>query len=520
MLPAVLMLVVCWLPSVAMGGGTLHLARLFDPVTLDVTKMDLLEDFMLAPLLDQTLLDLRDGTNVIPGAAVSWSASPDKRVYTFKLRPGVRFSNGREAEARDYAFSIERILNPATAAPNCGYYQHIAGYENYAHGVTNHVAGLSAPCSDTLVIELDRPDPVFANLMTITVAVPAEEVARLGPRFSIQPVGTGPYMVRDWKRGVRLRLKKNPYYHGLEPQHLDGVVIMIGGDETTHLMMFERGELDIASITGFGIPVSSFRRLRQDPRWHDLFERVGLFNTDYLTLNTEMPPFTNVLVRRAVNYAINRDKWMRVNLGYATHAEGAIPRGMPGFNPALKGYEFNPNKARALLAEAGLPLPIHTVLWHSLDESFRFLAQGVQADLKRVGIEVDLKPVTFAQLISAAHIRHEVPMATTGWTVSIPDPSDMLGTQFDGRSVTNDETMNLAFYQNPQVDRLLDEAAPESDLNRRFELYHQAEQLIVRDAPWAFLGFGNLYALRQRWLKGPMLDPIWVYRFDRLWIEK
>jgi peptide/nickel transport system substrate-binding protein/oligopeptide transport system substrate-binding protein len=110
-------------------------------------------------------------------------------------------------------------------------------------------------------------------------------------------------------------------------------------------------------------------------------------------------------------------------------------------------------------------------------------------------------------------------MACVGWTVSIPDPSDMLGTQFDGRTVTSAATCNFGFYQNPEVDRLLDLAAPEFDLKRRFALYQEAEQIIVRDAPWVFLGFRNLYGLRQRWLKGPLMDPLWGYRFDRLWIE-
>ncbi len=506
--------------AISPGRGTLRVARLFDPETLDAAKMELAEDFMLQPLLYQSLLDLRDGTNLIPGAACAWSISPDKRVFKLRLRPGVRFSNRRLAVASDYVYGLERILAPATAAALSGYFQHIRGAREFERGLTNHVAGLSAPSADTLTIELDRPDPVFAYLLTICVAVPPEEITRLGANYSVHPVGTGPYMVGKWKRGVRLLFVRNPYYHGPEPQHLDRVDITIGGDETTHLMMFERGELDIANITMSGIPVPSFRRLSKDPRWNGLIEQEQLFKTSYISLNTEVPPLDNVLVRRAINYAINRDKWMRVATGYAIHAEGVLPRIMPGFNPALKGYDFNPQKARMLLAHSGLKLPLHTVLWHSLDEPMRFLAQGVQEDLRQVGIEVDLKPVTFAQLSSAMEIHREVPMGTTGWTVTIPDPVDMLGTQFDGRTLQAPQTMNLAFYENPRVDRLLDEAAPEIDFKRRFALYQQAERLIVRDAPWVFLGYGTMYALRQRWLKGPLLDPIWTYRFDRVWIDK
>jgi len=502
------------------GGHILRVARLFDPLTLDVPKMGLVEDVLLIPLLNQSLLDVRDGTNLVPGAARAWSTSPDWRVYTFQLRPGVRFSNGREVVAGDYVYALERLLNPATAAGMSSYFQGVRGARQFAAGLTNHVAGLSAPTPDTLVIELAKPDPTFGFLLlTQGVAVPAEEVARLGPGFSIQPVGTGPYLVEEWKRGVRLRLTRNPYYHGVEPQHLDGVEILIGGDEATHLMMFERGELDIANITLAGIPLPSLRRLQKDPRWRYLIENEELFQTDFITLNTEVPPLDNVLVRRAINHAINRDKWERVATGYATHAEGILPRIMPGFNPGLRGYDFNPDKARQLLRESGLPLPLHSVLWHGLDEPSRYLAQGVQADLKRVGMELDLKPVTFAQLFSSMEIRKKVPMGFSGWFAAIPDGVDMLGQQFDGRTVTNAFTWNQAFYQNPEVDRLLDEAAPEIDLRRRYETYQRAERLIVQEAPVAILGHQNKYALRQRRLKGPLMDPFWIYRFDRVWIE-
>jgi peptide/nickel transport system substrate-binding protein/oligopeptide transport system substrate-binding protein len=503
------------------AGGTLRLARLFDPVTLDPPKVELTEDIMLIPLLHQTLLDVEGGTNLVPSAARDWSTSPDKKVYTFWLRPGVRFSNGRAVVASDYVFSLERLLAPATAAAMSSYMKGIRGAESFINGNTNHVAGLQAPSSDTLIIELERPDPTFGYiLLSQGIALPPEEIARRGSRFSIEPVGCGPYVVRDWKRGVRLRLARNPHYHGVEPQHLDGVEILIGGDEATHLMMFERGELDIANITLLGIPLPSLRRLTHDPDWHDLIENEQLFETDFIDLNTEVPPLNNILVRRAINHAINRDKWVRVSAGYATHCEGILPRIMPGFNPALRGYKYDPETARQLLRKSGLALPLHTVLWHGLEEPYRYAAQGVQSDLKQVGIEVELKPVTYSQLASAMGVRGQVPMGISGWNVAIPDGMDMLGQQFDGRAVTNAFTWNYSFYQNPEVDRLLDEAAPEIDLKRRYELYQGVERLIMQDAPLALLGHMNKYALRQRRLKGPLLEPLWIYRFDRVWIQE
>ena len=235
-------------------------------------------------------------------------------------------------------------------------------------------------------------------------------------------------------------------------------------------------------------------------------------------LNTEVPPLDNVLVRRAINHALDRDRRLRVAQGYRAHAEGALPPTMPGYNPRLRGYDYNPAKARDLLRRSGLSLPLRTQLWHGVGETTRTMAEGFQWDLRQVGIEVELKQVVDTG--GAQAMRGIVPMATSSWGVIAPDPIDMLGMNFDGRTLTNATTLNEAFYNNPEVNRLLDQAAPELDLPKRYALYQQAEELIVRDAPWVFLGHQNLFALHQPWLKGSLLDPLAGYRLDRVWIEK
>jgi ABC-type transport system substrate-binding protein len=482
--------------------------------------MQLAEDFLLFPLLHLPLLDVTNGTQLVPCAARSWKTSPDQRVYTLTLRPGVKFSNGRAVVAEDYVYAMERMLDPTNAALLQGYLLGVLGAKEFGAGQAPHATGLRAPSPDTLVIELSRSDPVFGYILGLIAAVPREEVERRGRTYSVRPVGSGPYTVQEWIRGARLRLTRNPHYHGPEPAHLEGVDLLIGGDETTHLMMFERGELEIANINLTGIPFPSFRRLSNDLRWRGLIERETLFQTDFISLNTEIPPLTNVLVRRAINHALDRDRRMRVALGYKTHAEGVIPPIMPGYNPRLRGYNYDPARARELLRQSGLVLPLHTQLWHSTEEETRVRAQGFQWDLQQVGIEVELKAVAIGELMQAGGTRGKVPMCLMSWGATIPDPSDLIGMTLDGRAVTNAATMNMAFYNNPEVNRLLDQAASEVDLPQRYALYQQAEELIVADAPWVFLGHGNLYALRQPWLKGPLMEPIWNYRFDRIWIER
>ena len=495
----------------------LRLARTDDPMTLDPSTMKTMDDGLFWPLLYLPLLDVTNRTDLVPCAARAWNVSPDKRVFTLWLRPGVKFSNGREVTAADYVYGLERCLNPATGSSWSGFLKGIRGAQAFINGKTNHVNGVRAPSADTLVIELERSDPAFLYFLTNLpgTAVPREEVERLGPAFSVRPVGNGPYVVQKWVRGSRLQLARNPHYQGPEPQHLDGVDVMIGGDSTTLLMMFERGELDVSQP--LSPPFPSFLRLKNDPRWRGLIERETLFGTLGIILNTTIPPLNNRLVRQAINHAINRDLRMHVAQGRSTHAEGMLPPIVSGYNPRLRGYDYNPDKAREILRKSGLPLPLHTVLWH--DPIYSDKAQGFQWDLDQVGIKVELKAVLFSQIIQAQGIPDRVPMALNGY-FGFPDPVDMLGACFDGRTITNSSAFNFAFYKNPEVNRLLDLAAPEVELAKRYALYQQAEELIVRDAPWVFLGHPNLVVLRQPWIKGPLVEPLWWYRYDRVWIEK
>jgi oligopeptide transport system substrate-binding protein len=450
-----------------------------------------------------------------PCAAKGWNVSPDQRVFTIHLRPGLKFSTGRDVVASDYIYALERILNPATGSGNSTPLRDIRGAKDFVSGKTNRLGGVLALSSLSFRVVLENPDPTFPYNLQFT-AMPREEIAGQEEHYSVRPVCTGPYMVEEWIHGARLKLTQNPHYQGPKPQYFDGVELLIGGDESTHLMMFERGELDVSN----GIPRASFHRLSEHPRWRDLIQRIQLFETHCLILNTEITPLDNKLVRRAINHAIDRDRRMEVASGFYTHAEGAIPPIMPGYDPGLRGYSFDPEQARNLLHQTGLPLPLHTQLWHDTSDGSRTLAQGIQWDLKQAGIETELVVRSVNELLTASTIRGKVSMTLTGWFASLPDPRDMLGTHFAGRAFADVEPMNQSFYNNPDVNDVLDRASLEINWQKRFKLYQQAEKMIVADAPWVFLGHGNGFALRQPWIKGQLMDPFWLYRFDRIWFEK
>jgi peptide/nickel transport system substrate-binding protein len=243
------------------------------------------------------------------------------------------------------------------------------------------------------------------------------------------------------------------------------------------------------------------------------------FNTTFISINTELPPLNQVKVRQALNYAVDKPRRMFAASRQFTPARGALPPTMPGYDPTLEGYPFDPEKARRLLAETGLPLPLQMTVWHSHDQLSRMVTEGIQADLNDVGIKVELKSVAAPELIEVAQTRGRAQLCLISYP-SFPDPRDIIGVMLDGRTLTNAGSFNLAFYNNPEVNRLIDEAATCASRSQRYRLFQQAERIIVGDAPWIFLGHRNLFALRQPWLKGPILEPCGFYRIDRAWIAR
>jgi len=502
-------------------GGTLRLALPTDVSSLDpALAFDTIsQPFLL--LLYQGLVEYDDGVKLLPCLATDWNISEDLRIYTFHLRPGVRFSNGREVAASDFVYTLERILNPKTAAPTESYFEGIAGAKDFRAGKAPNVRGLRAPRSDTLVIELEEPNPPFLYILTLpgALVVPREEVERFGQSFASHPVGTGPYRLAEWRRGIKMRFERNPLSSQADRQNLDAIEVMAGGDSALHMMRFERGELDIADITANpGIPVPDFLRIQRDPRWHNLIEKMQGPLTEFLVLNTEMAPFDDLKVRQAMNYAIDKNKVVKLLHGTATPVNGVLPSTMPGFNTNLAGFRHDPARARQLLAASGHAGGFSCKLWCWNEETM--IASALQYDLAQAGINAQLNPVAFATLVESTERRKTAQCSLSGWSQDYPDPSDFLDTMYNGNRITEEGCQNGSFYNNPQVNKLLAEAAACQDPEQRLRIYQAAEQAVVDDAPVVPLFQRYIYALRQPWLRGVRLHPVLYFRFERMWIER
>ena len=352
--------------------------------------------------------------------------------------------------------------------------------------------------------------------------MPREAVEKFGQAFAAHPIGTGPYRLTEWRRGVKMRFERNGFSTQTNRQHLDAIDVSEGGDNTLHLMMFERGELDIANITANpGIPVSDFIRIEHTPRWQGLIESMSAASSFFLVLNMEMPPFDQLKVRQAMNYAIDKDKIVRLLHHTVTPANSLLPPPIPGFNPGLNFYSYNPAKAKQLLAESGHADGITLNLWFTQDSTTSdSTASAIQYDLQQVGIKAQLNPVTFPAFLDSTERRKTAQCSISGWSQDYPDPSDFLDTIFNGNRITDEGCQNVAFYNNPQVNSLLAAAAICQEPARRIQLYKAAEQTMLADAPIVPLYYEKVFALRQPWLHGVQLHPVLYFRFERMWLDR
>ena len=499
-------------------GGTLRLWFAQDWRSLDPAIGFDGDSIPLQKLLFRGLLDFdASGTQLVPDQASDWNISPDGKTYTFHLKPGVRFANGREVEAEDYVFSLERILDPKTGSAGQAYFTDIAGAKEFTTGEAAHVAGLRAPDPRTLVIELAKPSFTFRYMLTMMFAsaLPREVVRQYGADFRYHLIGSGPYQVTDWRRDVRWRFERNPHYSGTDGC-VNAVEIMFGGDVSLRVMMVERGEIDRTKADA----VSALRHGR-DPRLRSWLHRVTSVNTGYLFLNTEMKPFDDRRVRQAMNHAIDKRRLMKLAGGVAVAADGIVPPSMPWTNPGLPSYEYSPEKARALLREAGLPNGFKTGLWFINTRTIdKRMAEGMQQELRAVGIEVELEGISQSAFEVKARSRRQVACGIWSWSQDYPDPSNFLDVLLSGDRITDQDCNNLAFYSNPEVNRRLALAGESFDPEERLRLFREAESLVMQDAPWVPLYHEQDPIICHPRLHGDVPDPVWGWRYENMWLAE
>ena len=496
-------------------GGSIVVTYKDDISTLDPAIGYDWQNFSIIKAMFSGLMGYKPGTAELePNLAESYTVSQDGKTYTFGLRQGVKFHNGREMTAKDVKYSLERTLNPATRSPGQGFYLGISGAQAFIDGKATEVSGIQTPDDTTVTITLDEPSAPFLHLMALNFSyvVPQEEVERYGEDFGRNPVGTGAFKLREWQLGQRLVIERNPDYFQQGLPYLDDVTFEVGVEPTVALLRLQRGQAD---ILGDGIPPAQFVSLTSDPNSADLIASGPQLQTGYITLNGNVAPFDNVKVRQAVNMAVNKDRIIQIINGRATPATQPLPPLMPGYDDSYKGYAYDPEGAKALLAEAGFPDGFSTQLYATNTDPNPRIAQAVQQDLAVVGITAELRTQAQSTVIAAGGEPEGAPMIWSGgmaWIADYPDPSNFYWPIL-GCAGAVQGGWNWAWYCNEALDAAAtaaDAMVQPGQSAARERAWADIYASVMKDAPWVPVFNETRYTVHSARLAGPegiFVDP-------------
>ena len=501
------------------AGDTARLVHLYvDPPTLDP---HLTTDATSARIIVEVfggLVTIDPDLNIVADLAESWDISDDGRVYTFHLRPDAKFHDGRPVTAHDVQWSLERVTNPLTESPVVEQYLgDIVGVKEKLAGDATAISGVRFIDEHTIEFTIDEAKSYFlAKLTYPTGFVLDQKNVEANPRsWFREPNGTGPFRLREYVVGETLVLSRNEHFH-LGPPRLEEVEFILSGG--TSLLMYENDEIHVA-----GVGLADLDRLN-DPS-NDLYPELktapASFSVNYIGLNVNEPPLDDVKVRQALNLAIDKQEIASIVLGDLVRpADGILPPDFPGYAEEVRGYEFDPVRARQLLEESKYGEDLDNLPPITITTPGSFGA-NVSLDMevilqmweRNLGITAEFQQTEFATFLKDLH-KGRFQMFDIGWIADYPDPENFLDILFHSES-----TNNHTHYSNPEVDELLVQARVEKDTSRRYALYNEAEQMILDDAPWVPLWFdGESKLLVKPNVHDFLLPPLIIPRYRFVYI--
>ena len=478
--------------ALILSGGESTNGREYDPATTHGSGDKLVFSGLVA--LDPKL-------NLISDLAGSWDVT-DGVTYTFHLRPDARFHNGKPVTAQDVVYSWERAADPKTKSDTVlTYLGDIVGVKEMNSGKADHISGLKVIDAHTLQVTIDAPKPYFLLKLTYPVAfvVDMQNVAA-GDEWWRTPNGTGPYRLARWDSFKLMLYERNDDYY-LEPPKIPYVIVQLFSG--VGLRLYESNEIDLTGISNRDVP----RFLDpKEPLSADLRSGVGLC-TGYVVFDVKQPPFDDPKVRQAFTLAFDRQKYLDVVLhGIGLPAEGLYPPGLPGYNVDLKGLPYDPERARQLLKESkyadNMPPIVYTDGGSGSDigGDVAALAQMWQQTL---GITLTVENIEPDKYSDELHAGRHGQLFSLGWCADYPDPENFADALFHTGA-----QQNLGNYSNPELDTILEQARVEQNVTKRMQLYQQAEQIIVDDAPVLFTTHSLSYVLVKPHIQGYVFTPI------------
>jgi peptide/nickel transport system substrate-binding protein len=541
------------------GGGIYRINEAENVRSLDPVGVNDDVSHHVAHQIYDLLIDLDSTLQIVPQLATRWEISDDGLLYTFHLRKDVKFQDnacfpngkGREFNANDVKFSLDRVCDPGTGTLGFDFYKnYVVGASEFFEEVSNSkkesresklkgVSGYIVKDDSTFQIQLKKSFGPFIYYMCLGFAyiIPKEAIDKYGKDFFQNPVGTGPFIFVNWKPDLELNLKKNPDYwdkdvSGNQLPYVEGVKFKFLKEISQQMLEFQNGNLDesyrIPNET-FKSVVSPQKTLTAEYEKFKLQKVPSLSIQFYGFLNTGKI-FNNEKVRQAFNYAIDREKILKFVLngqGYMGAIYGVVPPSMPNYEvQKIKGYNFDLQKAKQLMTEAGYPdgkgFPEAVLQINSGGDRNIQIAESIQNMLKEIGVNMKLNIMQFAQHLDNIDAGR-ADFFRLGWIADYPDPENFLNLYY-GKNVPKDpkaiSPINSTRYQNAEYDALFEKAISTIDQKARYELYYQAEQIAIAQAPMMIIFYEEDYRLLQPYVKGYALDAMHRVNFRHLWLDK
>lgn len=469
--------------------------------------------------------------NLIPDLAESYEISDDGLVYTFNIRPEAKFQDGKPVRAQDFKWSFERACDPATRSYTADtYLGDIVGCRDKLQDRADEVAGVVVIDDLTLQLTIDEPKSFFLAKMTYPTAyvLDRENVEMGGPTWFTEPNGSGPFKLSLPNPNLIVLEKNQNFYR--DPQPVLGRVLYLVNVPVDLRTGYEKGfppkivealELpDKATYDIIPVSLSDYARVT-DPNnaVSGEFVSTNALSVFYIGFNVRQPPFDDVKIRQALNLGLDKERVVKaIYRGTVPVANGIVPPGMPDYdNPDLKGYEFDPERALALIAQSSYgdvaQLPPITLHVSGAGDIVEALVKSYEQNL---GLQIEVEELPWAEFLQDLN-RPDSPyqMYQLGWIADYPDPQNFLEILFH-----SDSAQNHGGYSNPAVDVLLNEARGAQDANERLALYQQAEQLILDDAVWIPLTFDVENWLVKPYVQNYQIPPIKVPKFQHILIAE
>ena len=485
-------------PEAGASDAALVFGASADPVILDGAYVSDGESLRVIREIYEGLVTTEPGgTEIVPSLAEEWEVSEDGLQWTFSLRDGVTFHDGEPFNAEAVCYNFDRWYNFSgiQQSGNVSYYWQtvMGGYANNEDETLGESLYASCEATDetTATITLNRPSSTFLSAMSLPafsfgspaaleeygaddVTGSGEEPQFTGTYGTEHPTGTGPFRFASWERGNQLVIERNEDYWG-EPAHVQNVVFRPIADGPARRQALETGEID-----GYDLVDPADAQALEDAGFQILLRPA--FNVAYIGLNQSAPPLDNLQIRQAVAHAINRENILTTN-----YPEGAevptqfLPETLFGYADDVTTYEYDPERARELIAESGVT-DLALEFWYPTEVSRPYMPdptanfQLMQADLEAVGFTVEPVGAPWNPDFLDATLSGGAPMYLLGWTGDFGDPDNFIGTFFQAQSPEWG-------FDNPELRSLLDQAEIETDQDARVGLYEEANRLIMEELP-------------------------------------